>query len=129
MKISSEINVGDPSLIGLNCESGDFSDCNLFEPDEPIPSGCEGKLIFSPIQSSCGSMCGAHRKKRSEQARTGWTLYYTNRDSPNGSGDHENYFEYLHGKKDRLTVYDLNGTAFTHCEKKAIHVRKRFEQT
>ena len=87
--------------------------------------GCEGILIFSETNSTCGSMCQLTRNKRSDSARTGWTLFYTSQDSPNGSGDHENYFDFVDGKRDRLTVYDLSGKAYTNCKKKAVHVRKR----
>ena len=44
-------------------------------------------------------------------------------DTPSGTGDHEHYFYYLRKDIDRLTVYDYNGTVYTKCEKKAIHVR------
>ena len=70
-------------------------------------------------------MCQITRSKRSDSMRTGWTLFYTNQDTPRGNGDHENYFDFVDGKRDRLTVYDLNGKAYTNCKKKAVHVRKR----
>ena len=115
--------IGDASLIGLECESGDFTDCNLDGAAERVAFGCEDILIFSDINSTCGSMCGSKRNKRSASLRTGWTLIYMSQDSPMGNGDHENYFDYVNRKRDRLTVYDLNGEAYTNCEKKAIHIR------
>ena len=48
--------IGDASLIGLTCESGNFSDCDLTEPAELIPLGCESVLIFSDRNNTCGSV-------------------------------------------------------------------------
>ena len=123
--MKSDSNIGDASLIGLECESGDFSDCNVEEPDGHVTYGCDGVLIFSDINSTCGSMCESKRKKRSSFGRTGWTLFYTNQDSPRGSGDHENYFDFINKKHDRLSVYDIDGNEYINCKKKAIHVRQR----
>ena len=119
------IDIGDASLIGLECESGDFSDCDWSEINDRIPFGCEDILMFSNSNSTCGSKCNVNGFERREiMSRTGWTLFYTNEDNPFGTGDHENFFEFLNGR-DRLKVYDLNGEAYTNCEKKAIHIRHR----
>ena len=55
--------IGDPSLIGLTCESGEFSDLNLQIPNEPSPLGCEGILMFADNQKFSGSLC---RKKKTK---------------------------------------------------------------
>ena len=118
--------IGDPALIGLSCESGhDISDCNLDEEHEPVPIGCEGVLIFSDVESTCGSMCESERSKRSEFGRKGWTKSYMNTDKPTGTGDHEHYFHYLKNSDNRRFVYDSDGTKYTNCVKKAIQVREK----
>ena len=125
MKSKSD-DLGDPSLIGLSCESGDFSDCNLNVSSETVPFGCEGVLIFSEDNKTCGTLCNSKRKKRSATEREGWTKFFINADSPNGTGDHEHYFHYYGSEKlDRLKVYDTNGNEYEECVKKAIHVRER----
>lgn len=118
--------IGDSSLIGLTCESGEFSDCNLDEPTESVHFGCGSVLFFSDKRSSCGSLCKSERKKRSDFGREGWTRFFTNNDTPKGTGDHEHYFDYIGGTKpDLLKVYDSSGTAYTGCVKKAIHIREK----
>ena len=62
--------LGDPSQIGLECESGDFSDCNLNEPVGHVPIGCEGILMFSDNNSKCGSLCQSNATK-SESSKSG----------------------------------------------------------
>ena len=57
--------------------------------------------------------------------KEGWTKFYINSDTPNGTGDHEHYFDYNGRRKNRLTVYDSNGNAYKDCLKTAIHVRER----
>ena len=125
--------LGDPSLIGLSCESGEFADCDLKEEFEPAPFGCEGVLMFSDNQSTCGSLCDSKRRKRRTSGREGWTKSYISTDTPDGTGDHEHYFYYYGNKKgktfesarQKLKVYDSNGVAYEDCEKKAIYVRER----
>ena len=64
-----------PSSIGLQCESGDVSDCNLSLSMEILPSYCKGKLIFSSnTDRDCGSKCDI-QTKRSIPLRKGWTKY------------------------------------------------------
>jgi len=116
--------IGDPSLIGLSCESGEFSDCFLDDPAESVPFGCGGVLFFSDKQSTCG--CGSARKKRSDSGREGWTKFFTNTDTPKGTGDHEHYFNFIGDSNlDILKVYDSSGLEYTGCVKKAIHIRER----
>ena len=122
--------IGDASLIGLECESGDFSDCDLNAFSDHIPIGCEKILMFSDSNNQCGKLCKSNRSKRSAlppnaTIKTGWTVFYMNTDHPNGTGDHEHYFYYVDGNHDRLTVYDSDGQAYSDCTKKAIHVREK----
>ena len=64
-----------PSSIGLHCESGDVSDCNLSLSMEVLPYNCKGKLIFSSnSERDCGSKCDFNTK-RSIPLRKGWTKY------------------------------------------------------
>ena len=114
-------------MIGLTCDSGIITDCNIslkahrnFSSDI-VPAGCEKQLFFSEANSSCGSYCDfGHLQRRSAESfiRKGWTLY-TSVDKPDGTGDHENYFQQ---SKD---VYELNGSKYTKCKKKAVHIRSR----
>ena len=115
--------IGDPSLIGLSCETGEFQSCSLDEPDASVPIGCEGVLMFSDVNSSCGSLCGS--KRRSSPSLEGWTKFFTSTDTPNGTGDHEHFFFYNINNRDRLEVYDQNGAVNKNCIKTAIHVRER----
>ena len=121
--------IGDPSLIGVSCESGEFEYC---EPDidNSVPIGCDGSLFFSDSNRSCKKFCetdlNSNRKKRSDSGRKGWTQYFTSTDTPNGTGDHEHYFFYYGNEnRDRLAVYDSNGSVYTSCNKTAIDVRER----
>ena len=133
------MNVGEPSLIGLKCDSGDFEDCELNDSDDPIPRGCEHILMFSDHESSCGSKCD-HPKifKRnaikSENIKTGWTKYYSvdkplNDVNP-GTGDHEHYTFYLSKPiDDKTVVYDTNNNRYKKCKKTAIFYRSKGGQT
>ena len=89
-----------------------------------VPAGCERMLIFANNESSCGSYCDLNEKKRrsteDEIVRKGWTLY-TSVDKPDGTGDHENYFQ------QSSDVFELNGSQFRDCKKKAIHIRSRIK--
>ena len=42
-------------------------------------------------------------------------------DDCNGTGDHENYF------KDKTDAYDVDGTRYTNCRKKAVSFRSKNE--
>ena len=42
-------------------------------------------------------------------------------DDCNGTGDHENYF------KDKTDAYDVDGTRYTNCRKKAVSYRSKNE--
>ena len=122
--------IGDPSLIGVSCESGDFLYCEPDEANDHSPIGCEGALFFSDATSSCKSLCESdsesNRNKRSHSGRKGWTKYFTSTDTPDGTGDHEHYFFYYgDDERDRLAVYDLNGSIYKGCKKTAIDVRER----
>ena len=72
--------IGDPSFIGLECESGNISDCHD-GPDESAPPSCQGGLILSDTKSECGSQCKLPRsnspRSNSKATRTAkwWTLY------------------------------------------------------
>ena len=118
--------IGDPSLIGLSCESGDFSDCQLDEEFEPVPIGCDGVLIFSDNSSTCGSSCESDRKRRSVSIKkSGWTKSFVSTDTSDGTGDHEHYYQYLGKSKSDRLVYDSNGVTYTNCDKKAIQIKQR----
>ena len=131
-------NIGDPSLIGLFCESGDFSDCELLKSNDPIPIGCEGVLMFSTDSNTCGSNCNSTRSKRSNHENDsptppsfgGWTPYYNDDDDPSGTGDHEHYFyfrnwTYRGGNAEKKIVYGKDGQAYKNCDRTAIYVRER----
>ena len=123
--------IGDASFIGLECESGDFSDCNLDEFDGDVWMGCEDILIFSNSNSTCGSLCNPKLTRRSASKngnemninKAGWTLMYMSADKPSGTGDHEHYGYYK--RDDILIVYDQEGQAWQNCKKRAILVRER----
>lgn len=128
--------LGDSSLIGLECESGDFSDCDLNRFNDHAPIGCEGILMFSNDNSTCGSMCDSNRAKRSSESngfkKQGWTPYYISEDLPinkdpknPGTGDHEHFFFYSNSNRDKMKVYDSDGQAYTNCNKTAMDVRER----
>ena len=113
----------------MSCESGDFFYCQ-HEEDGPTPFGCEGALFFSETNSSCKSLCESvsesNRNKRSGSGRKGWTKYFRSTDTPSGTGDHEHYFFYYgDDERDRLAVYDSNGSIYKSCKKTAIDVRER----
>ena len=71
--------VGNDTVIGLQCESGDFDDC--FQEDEDIeyqsPTGCERMLIFTQSNRTCGINCDRNRNQRSKKKaiKEGWTFY------------------------------------------------------
>ena len=118
--------IGTSTLIGLECVSGNITDCNdslmMYQNSSngEIPVGCEKLLIFADNESSCGSYCDLNDKKRRSTAdviaRKGWTLY-TSVDKPDGTGDHENYF------RQSSDVFELNGSQYKDCKKKALHIR------
>ena len=90
-------------------------------------------MVFSDDNSSCKSLCESdsesNRKKRSDSGRKGWT-YFISTDKPSGTGDHEHYFFYYgDNRRDRLAVYDSNGSKYTGCKKTAIDVRDRENHT
>ena len=124
--------LGDAGLIGLECETGDFSDCELPESEDDIPIGCAGVFMFSSTNNSCGSKCETTRAKRNTEESdsegsskfSGWTTFYNNDDDPSGTGDHEHYSHYRNSKRDKLKVYGKDGTEFTSCKKIAIYVRE-----
>ena len=123
--------IGDASLIGLECESGDFSDCILDEIDDYALIECENILMFSKSNSTCGSLCDPQRTRRSASInhdemnvnKEGWTVTYMSADEPTGTGDHEHYGYYK--RDDNLIVYDQEGQAWQKCKKKAILIRGR----
>ena len=137
IEVKSEV-IGDASLIGLQCESGDFSDCELPKSIEPIPIGCEGVLIFSTDgNNTCGSNCNSKKSKRNSRETSskfgGWTPYYNNDDDPDdGTGDHEHYFyfrgedwSYRGNNAKTRSVYGKDGQAYRNCNRTAIYVRER----
>ena len=66
-------------LIGLECKSGDFSDC--FQEDEDTeyqsPIGCDRMLIFTQSNRTCGTKCDRNENQRSQMTaiKEGWTFY------------------------------------------------------
>ena len=115
-------------MIGLKCDSGNITDCNeslmMYQnsSDGSSPVGCEKMLIFAANISSCGSYCEINNRRRRSigdgLARKGWTLY-SSVDEPDGTGDHENYFQ------QSTDVFDLNGAQYGNCVKKAVHIRSK----
>lgn len=72
---SSEI--ADASFIGLECDSGDVSNCND-GTDESSPPELQGYLILSETETKCGSKCNNDptlRSSTSKSLRSYWTLY------------------------------------------------------
>ena len=125
--------IGDPSLIGVSCESGDVPFCEPEEDNDPMSMGCDGALFFSDGNTTCKSVCESdlesNRNKRSDSGRKGWTKYFNSIDTPSGTGDHEHYFFYYgNRKRDKLKVYDSNGSIYKGCKKTAIDVRERSTQ-
>ena len=123
--------IGDASLIGLSCESGNFTGCKLPESIDTVPIGCEGVVIFSIDSNTCG--CNPERSKRSTTF-AGWTKYYNDDDNPSGTGDHEHYSLkqkewYYRGKASKtFKAFGKDGTAYDKCERKAISARSKSTQ-
>ena len=79
--------IGDAAQIGLQCGSGNITDCNesLFNHQnsaETPPNGCEKKLIFGQNAGLCGNYCDSNtdkttsaRRSQSTFVRSGWTIY------------------------------------------------------
>ena len=57
--------------------------------------------------------------------KSGWTKSYVSTDTPDGTGDHEHYYQYLGKPQSDRLVYDSKGVTYTNCAKKAIQVRTR----
>ena len=72
--------IGDASFIGLDCPTGDVSDCNDGTL-ESAPSECKGVLILSKEESQCGSKCyvGPNERSTSNENRQKWWTLYTRR--------------------------------------------------
>ena len=69
--------IGDASFIGLECKSGDVSDCND-RTDESVPSQLQGYLVLSETETQCGSKCDLDstlRSSSSERPRYFWTYF------------------------------------------------------
>ena len=84
--------VGDPSFIGLDCETGNVDDCN----DGPDQSAdCDGLLILSWKNSQCGSKCNITPHSRSSaniyRKWTFWTSQATEIRKYVNSLDHLKY--------------------------------------
>ena len=78
LKISDDI--GDASVIGLHCPTGDISDCNDGDLTEEVCQ-CKDRWIFSDDNSQkCGQLCDYphERKKREldESPWVKWTKFY-----------------------------------------------------
>ena len=131
------------------------SNCNLTDNvNENVPIGCEGVFMFSDQTSGCESPCQQKdtRSGRNDFKKKGWTNFMSadtplNKDSDGnvctgatnckpgtdgccsvGTGDHEHYSFFQKRNniaRDRLKVYQSDGTLYEDCTKKAIHVRKR----
>ena len=129
------IKIAEPSLIALDCETGNISDCDVNELPS-VPDDCRGvfSLIFSDVQTTCGSYCTSskNRNRRDQYniVKSGWTLAI-NMDQNHGSdssGDHENYLNFFEFEKNIHTIAkDLSGDEYTECKKKAVYVRSREE--
>ena len=127
-KLKSD-NVGDPSLIGLQCEHAEFSDCDLTNLNDTL--SCNGHLIFSKDKETCGiKNCLGESMTRREPMMTGWTLPINGDQLHNNlsTGDHENYLFYLENEqKSKSKVYDEEGVEYVNCTKKAVSVRSENE--
>ena len=82
----SNYHVGDPSLVGLECEHGMVDDQSCFPSDtfpKHIEEECEGNLMFASKTdpSTCHSLCKPDPKKanntgkRSLITRKNWTKF------------------------------------------------------
>ena len=130
------------------------SNCYLNDTVEDIPIGCEGLFMFSDQANGCETPCQENDTKRGKRDATkqGWTNFLNadaplNKDSKSGNqcqgtadceagadkccrigtGDHEHYSYFQRQNdvvRDRLKVYQSDGTVFEDCTKKAIHVRQ-----
>ena len=72
-----------PSMIGLECESGNVVDCELSMTIEVLPFSCKGKIMFSSdSEEACGTKCNNSQSRINNKSpiRRGWTKYmrYTN---------------------------------------------------
>ena len=51
-----------------------------------------------------------------------WRFYsFFSKDTPRGTGDHENYFN-------KAIVHEIDGQKFTDCKEKAVHIRSKGDQ-
>ena len=70
--------IGDASHIGLECPSGDVSNCND-GTDEIMPSQLQGYLVLSETETQCGSNCNLNSSSRSfsspQSVRYFWTQF------------------------------------------------------
>ena len=80
--------IGDATQIGLECESGNITDCNESlsihqNSEDLIPNGCEKNLFFGNNTGQCGTYCHSNSSdqtfftSRSQKSflRSGWTIY------------------------------------------------------
>ena len=112
-------------MIGLDCPSGDFDDCKSDWNYEDIPEQCRNFTIISAVnKGTCGSRClpdeNYSKKRRSDKNKViGWTIYKSE-DSPDNTGDHENYFS--EGKN---YIFESTGDKFSKDKCKVIASRYR----
>ena len=124
-------NIGDPALIGLQCDHAAFPDCDLTNLSRK-PS-CDGHLIFSEDKETCGiqnCLQEGVMKKARNSIESGWTLPINGDilNNDKSTGDHENYFFYLENEqKSKTKVYDDRGFEYENCTKKAVYVRQKEE--
>lgn len=67
-----------PSLIGIECSSGNIEDCNLSMTMEILPFSCKGFLVFSTNENNeCGTKCFNTKSRNSKKSvkRRGWSKW------------------------------------------------------
>lgn len=75
--IQRPFSISVPSMIGLECESGNVDDCDLSMTMEVLPFSCKGILMFSTeSERDCGTKCDESQSRNSKSpTRRGWTKY------------------------------------------------------
>lgn len=75
--IQRPFSISVPSMIGLECESGNVDDCDLSMTIEVLPFSCKGILMFSTeSEKDCGTKCDISLPRNfTRPTRRGWTKY------------------------------------------------------
>ena len=124
-----------PASLFLTCEQDLLNECSRNLPDESLHKNCTGILMFAKTESTCGcSINNPFGRRLAYPLKSGWSKFtrliyflYSNLtdlssvDNCDGTGDHENYF------KDVTEAWDIDGTKYTDCFKRAVSFRQKNE--